>query len=49
LESKRIPAAWLFYGWNCTAKMLSRAMAQVKATPEAQDAAVSPHSAGAGK
>ena len=29
--NSRNPAAWLFSGWNWTAKMLSRATAQVKA------------------
>src|SRR5262245_9114249 len=27
------PEAWLFSGWNCTAKMLSLATAQVKGSP----------------
>ncbi len=33
LARSRRPAVWLFSGWNCTAKMLSRATAQVKGTP----------------
>ena len=33
LERRRRPADWLFSGWNWTAKMLSRATAQVKGTP----------------
>ena len=33
LERSCRPADWLFSGWNWTAKILSRATAQVKGTP----------------
>ena len=33
LDSNCKPLLWLFSGWNCTAKMLSRATAQVKRAP----------------
>jgi hypothetical protein len=33
LARSRRPAVSLFSGWNCTAKILSRATAQVKGTP----------------
>ena len=33
LASSCRPAVWLFSGWNCTAKILSRATAQVKGKP----------------
>ena len=48
LERSCRPADWLFSGWNCTAKMLSRATAQVKGAPYTHVAAVSAALAGAG-
>lgn len=33
LRYRRKPCSALFSGWNCTAKMLAAATAQVKATP----------------
>src|SRR5262249_61261272 len=32
-SSSRLPAAWLFSGWNCTAKILSVATAAAKSPP----------------
>src|SRR5207253_9558125 len=48
LERSCRPADWLFSGWNWTAKILSRATAQVKGAPYTHVAATSDGSAGAG-
>ncbi len=46
LASSRNPACALFSGWNCTAKMLSRAIAEAKSKPYRVRPATSVSSAG---